>query len=170
MATKPSAKSVVPKPPSQPACITSLKSLRIVIRAAQGHSSWIEKRCGINGAQLWILKELEETPGLRIGEVAEKLAIHQTTTSNLVNGLLKKSYVEKHRLEADQRVVKLMLSKKGAAVLKKAPEAARGLLPEALNKLDRASLTKLEKGLAALVQIIDDVDEEFGLEPLPFTL
>lgn len=150
--------------------VDALKKLRIVIRAAQRHSSWIEKQCGISGAQLWILQELYETPGLRVGEVADKLAIHQTTTSNLLDALVKRGYVIKTRDTDDQRVVKLTLSEEGITLLQRAPTPARGLLPEALRKLDQDSLSGLNKGLQALLDVIEAVDEGYGLQPLPFTM
>lgn len=148
----------------------ALKKLRIVIRAAQRHSTWIEKQCGVSGAQLWVMQELLDTPGLRVGELAEKLAMHQTTTSNLVDALAKKAFVVKERNQQDQRVVTLMLSEEGEAVLKDAPKPARGLLPEALGKLDEHSLLELHNGLQALLDVIDLVDETSGLQPLPFTM
>ena len=86
-----------------------LKKLRIVIRAAQQHSSWIEKQCGVNGAQLWLMQALHETSGLRVGELAKKLAIHQTTTSNLLDDLEKRGYVVKARDPNDQRAVNVCL-------------------------------------------------------------
>lgn len=150
--------------------VDALKKLRIVIRAAQRHSAWIEKQCGVTGAQLWVMQELYETPELRVGEIAEKLAIHQTTTSNLLDTLVKKGYVIKARDPLDQRVVKLVLSDQGAALVQRAPKPARGLLPEALRKLDQDGLTALNKGLQALLDVIDLVDETYGLQPLPFTM
>jgi MarR family transcriptional regulator, organic hydroperoxide resistance regulator len=148
----------------------ALKKLRIVIRAAQRHSNWIEKQCGVSGAQLWVMQELLDKPGMRVGELAQQLAIHQTTTSNLVESLVKKTYVVKTRDQQDQRVVKLMLTEQGEAVLREAPQPARGLLPEALAKLDENGLLELNKGLLALIDVIDSVDETYGLQPLPFTL
>ncbi|MDB5762018.1 MAG: MarR family transcriptional regulator [Herminiimonas sp.] len=147
-----------------------LKKLRIVIRAAQRHSLWIEKQCGVSGAQLWIMQELHETPGLRVGEIATKLAIHQTTTSNLLDALQKRGYVVKERDQKDQRVVKLALSEEGADVLMRAPKPARGLLPEALRQVDKKRLADLDKGLQGLLDSIDVLDEGFGLQPLPFTM
>ena len=60
-----------------------LQKFRIIVRAAQKYSQRVEKSLGVSGAQLWIMKEIERVPGLRVGEVARKLAIHQTTASNL---------------------------------------------------------------------------------------
>ena len=150
--------------------VDALKKMRIVIRAAQRHSAWIEKQSGVTGAQLWVMQELHETAGLRVGEIAEKLAIHQTTASNLLDALVKKGLVIKARDTIDQRVVKLALSEPGKLLIRRAPTPARGLLPEALRKLDQDSLTELNKGLRALLDVIDQVDESNGLQPLPFTM
>lgn len=148
----------------------ALKKLRIVIRAAQRHSNWIEKQCGVTGAQLWVMQELHESPGLRVGDVSQRLAIHQTTTSNLVDSLVKKGYVIKARDAADQRVVKLVLSEMGEAVIHRAPVPARGLLPESLQKLDAKQLRDLNKSLQALLDVIERADESFAMQPLPFTM
>ena len=148
----------------------ALKKMRIVIRAAQRHSNWIEKHCGVTGAQLWVMQELHESPGLRVGDVSQRLAIHQTTTSNLVDALVKKGYVTKARDADDQRVVKLVLSEKGEAVINRAPTPARGLLPESLQKLNAKQLRDLNKGLQALLDVIERADESFALQPLPFTM
>ena len=147
-----------------------LKKLRIIIRAAAQHSSWIDKQCGVNGAQLWIMQELQEAGKLRVGELTAKLAVHQTTTSNLVDSLEKRGLVTKARDPNDQRVVTVMLTEQGTAVLLKAPKPARGLLPEALLQLDQKHLDELESGLQGLLESIETLDEEFGMLPLPFTL
>jgi len=148
----------------------ALKKLRIIVRAAQRHSNWIEKQCGVTGAQLWVLQELHESPGLRVGDIAARLTIHQTTASNLVDALVKKGYVGKARNQADQRVVTLTLSRKGEEVILRAPTPARGLLPDSLQKLDPKRLRDLNKGLQALIEVIEQADEYYALEPLPFTL
>lgn len=150
--------------------VDALKRLRIVIRAAQRHSIWIEKQCGVSGAQLWIMHELYETPGLRVGEIAERLAIHQTTTSNLVDSLRRGGYVVKNRDPHDQRAVRLALSEQGVELLARAPKPARGLLPEALRKLDQDALAQLNQGLQGLLRAMEQVDEAYGLQPLPFTM
>lgn len=147
-----------------------LKKMRIVVRAAQRHSAWVEKQCGVTGAQLWVMKELHDAPGLRVGEVAGRLAIHQTTMSNLLDALVKKGYVKKERDQIDQRVVKLVLSEEGIRIIERAPMPARGLLQEALLKLDQKSLDDLNSGLQALLNVIDRVDEDHALQPMPFMM
>jgi DNA-binding MarR family transcriptional regulator len=147
-----------------------LRKLRIVIRAAQRHSVWIEKQCGLSGAQLWIMQELFEAPGLRVGEIADRLAIHQTTTSNLLRPLEKQGYIVKARDPEDKRAVKLVLSEQGLALLARAPKPARGLLPEALRQSDPGLVARLDEGLEGLLGSMGVVDEAYGLEPLPFNM
>lgn len=155
---------------NQLAHLDTLKKFRIVIRAAQRHSAWVEKQCGVSGAQLWVMQELHEHSGLRVGEIADRLAIHQTTASNLLDSLEKRGYVVKTRDREDQRVVKLALSDQGVELLLRAPAPARGLLPEALQKLDVQNLLKLSEGLQALLTCIAGEDTGHGMQPLPFTL
>jgi DNA-binding MarR family transcriptional regulator len=150
--------------------LDTLSKFRILIRAAQRHSAWIEKQCGVSGAQLWLMEELREFPGLRVGEIATRMAIHQTTVSNLLDVLSKRGLVMKTRDASDQRAVKLVLSEQGVDLLMKAPKPARGLLPESLRKLDADRLQQLNEGLQALLDSMNMLDEGFGAQLLPFTL
>jgi DNA-binding MarR family transcriptional regulator len=147
-----------------------LGKFRILIRAAQRHSAAIQKQCGVSGAQLWMLQELRDAPGLRVGELAARMAIHQTTTSNLLDSLEKGGYVLKSRDESDQRVINLSLTPKGVKLLRNAPQPARGLLPEALAKVSAADRAKLNAGLQALLDVVDNADKAAGEKPLSFTL
>ena len=147
-----------------------LQKFRVIVSAAQKYSQRVEKQLGVTGAQLWIMKEIDVNPGLRVGEVAKKLAIHQTTASNLLDTLEKKEMICKTRLATDQRIVNLTLSDKGQSLLKKAPEPVRGLLPEALSQMNRDDLSRLGESMYVLLKSIAQVDEEFALQPLPFTM
>ncbi len=147
-----------------------LQKFRIIVSAAQKYSQRVEKQLGVTGAQLWIMKEIDVTPGLRVGEVAKKLAIHQTTASNLLDALEKKGMIGKTRQVTDQRIVNLSLTEKGKLLMKKAPEPVRGLLPEALSQMKGDDLLRLGESMDVLLQSIQQVDEEFALQPLPFTM
>lgn len=166
----PQAVAVPEQTPDATARLAILKKLRIIIRTAAQHSSWIDKQCGVNGAQLWIMQELQDSGELRVGEITARLAVHQTTTSNLVDDLDKRGFVTKARSAKDQRVVTVMLTPIGVATLLKAPKPTRGLLPEALLQMKPKSLAALDLSLHNLLAEIETLDEEFGLLPLPFTL
>ncbi|AUM00281.1 MAG TPA: MarR family winged helix-turn-helix transcriptional regulator [Pseudothauera hydrothermalis] len=149
--------------------LSVLQRFRVLIRTAQRHSQWIERQSGVTGAQLWAMQELVEAPGLRVGELANRMALHQSTASNMVDRLETGGLIRKERTSADQRVVRLYLTEKGQELLARAPSPARGVLPEALRKLDEASLQRLQNELDGLLMQIKNMDEGFGMQPLPFT-
>lgn len=148
--------------------LSVLMRFRILIRSAQRHSQWIERRSGVTGAQLWALQELSDEPGLRVGDLAKRMALHQSTASNMVDKLDTQGLLRRERGSPDQRVVRLYLTPEGAALLARAPSPARGVLLEALRVLEPASLGALQAELDVLLKQIREMDEGFGMQPLPF--
>lgn len=153
------------EPPATP--LSVLQRFRMLIRTAQRHSHWIEKRSGVTGAQLWAMQELVERPGLRVGELAKCMALHQSTASNMVDKLETVGHLRKERQSADHRVVRLFLTEAGSALLAAAPTPARGVLPEALRLMDEGALARLQGDLDALLAQIRRIDEGFGMPALP---
>ena len=143
-----------------------LKDLRIVFRAIQSHSRLVEKESGLSSAQLWMLWELFNTPGLKVSELAKILSIHQSTCSNMLDKLEAKKLVFRKRSSDDQRIVQLFLSDAGTTLLAKAPRPAQGALTGALHQLPDTTLTKLETGLSELVALLKKTDQDASMEPM----
>ena len=150
--------------------ISALMKFRMVFNSAKRHYRWIEKECGVNGAHLWALWEIGKARGMRVTELSAALAMHQSTASNLLDKLVKSKLVTRNRLPEDQRVVTLALTPKGAAMLKRAPKPARGILPEALHKLSPATLRKLDESLLALLKCMKASDKSGEATPLALML
>ncbi|MFP5504721.1 MAG: MarR family winged helix-turn-helix transcriptional regulator [Gammaproteobacteria bacterium] len=143
-----------------------VQQLRIVYRAMQEHSRWVEKQCGVTAAQLWALWELAARPGLRVSELSQALSLHQSTTSNLLDKLEKKDLVARRRGGPDQRVVQIDLTATGADIVARAPRPAQGAISAALAHLPEAELAGLERGLAALIGCMEGADPGAALRPL----
>lgn len=167
-----SAATSAPSDSQVPAAVTPLSVLqrfRVLIRTAQRHSQWIERQSGVTGAQLWAMQELADRAGLRVGELANMMALHQSTASNMIDRLETAGLVRKERTSADQRVVRLYLTDKGFDLLAQAPSPARGVLQEALRSLEGEDLSRLQTDLDVLLRQIKAMDDGFGMQPLPFT-
>lgn len=147
-----------------------LKKIRQIVRFAQKHSSSIERQCGVNGAQLWLMAELSDTPYLRVGDLTSRMAVHQSTVSNLVDGLLQKGLIAKVPNQKDRRVTLLVLTPAGNRLLRKAPKPTRGILPHALTSMDAEALTALNQSLQSLIDAAKGIEEGLGLQPLPFNI
>lgn len=169
MTTTKQSKATSPANRSGVSPLTVLQRFRVLIRAAQKHSQWIEKQSGISGAQLWALQELSETQGLRIGELAERMALHQSTASNLLDRLEQMGLVRRDRNHRDQRIVHVSVTPEGLRKLKSAPSPSRGLLPEALRQMDADDLAVLQQQLDRLLGHAKEMDVGFGMLPIPFT-
>jgi DNA-binding MarR family transcriptional regulator len=129
-----------------------LAQFRVVVKSIRSHYQDVERRAGLTGAQLWALSEIAKRPDCQVGQLAQALAIHQSTASNLLRVLAKLGLVTRQRRGKDQRHVQLSPTRKGLQVLKNAPQPLMGVLQQALSNLPGASLDSLHEQLAKLIK------------------
>lgn len=146
-----------------------LQQIRRIVRAAQRHSQLLEKSTGLPGAQLWALQEVVSDPGLRVGELASRMHLHISTTSNLVDKLITGGYLQRARSKRDQRVICLQPTAAAEALIGTATLPTRGLLPEVLSQMPEAELLQIQAALNQLLDRLPDNTPEAGFKPLPFT-
>ena len=128
-----------------------LGKLREVYRTAKLHFGAASKPAGVSGAELWALWELQRHPGLRVSDLAALLSLRQSTVSNLIEGLGQARLVSRKRNDPDGRVVRLYLTRAGHKVVARAPRPARGVLPDALERLSAQDLRRLHAQLDRLL-------------------
>ncbi|HVY05306.1 MAG TPA: MarR family transcriptional regulator [Burkholderiales bacterium] len=131
--------------------IEVLRRFREVFRAAKLHFARVKRTAGVSGAQLWALSEIHARPGIRVTELAQSMSLHQSTVSNLIEKLASSGHVQRLREAGDNRIVRLRLTSAGKKIVVRAPGPARGVLPDALERMDRRSLKQLSTALDALV-------------------
>jgi DNA-binding MarR family transcriptional regulator len=128
-----------------------LQHFRTVVGSARDYDAEVRARTGISGSQLWALSEISGRGGMSVNALAERLALHQTTASNLINALSEKRLVRRLRDESDQRVVRLYATADGMRLLLRAPRPYSGLLLDALRKLRPLELSRLSRSFATLL-------------------
>jgi len=131
-----------------------LRRFRVVFNAVKTHFQQAEKKTGIGGAQLWALSVVRDTPGIGVNDLARAMDIHQSTASNLVKALVTAGLLAAERKGPDLRAVQLRVLPAGTRVLRKTPGPFSGLLPEALAALDPKTLERLDRDLAALIELL----------------
>jgi DNA-binding MarR family transcriptional regulator len=129
----------------------TLQDLRTVVGSARRHDSQIRRATGIAGSQLWALAEVSLAAGITVNVLARRLALHQTTASNLVNALVARGLVRRSRDRRDQRVVHLRVTASGTRLLARAPGPHSGPLVDALRRLAVGDLDALARSLATLL-------------------
>lgn len=142
-----------------------LRRFRLVFNAVKTHFQQVEKVAGIGGAQLWALSIVADHAGLGVTELARAMDVHQSTASNLVRSLAGHDYIRAERGAADRRAVQLHLRPAGRRVLQHAPAPLTGVLPQALDSLDEATLDRLDHDLARLIGVLE-TDHDAARRPL----
>jgi MarR family transcriptional regulator, organic hydroperoxide resistance regulator len=143
-----------------------LKKFRIIYGAVRQHFREVEDICGISGSQLWVLREVANTPGAGVTELAARLSIHQTTCSQLVEKLCGRGLLRKERSKEDQRRVGLNLTDAAGELLSRAPNPAEGVLPKALTSMHVEALLVLDRSLGEVIERLNHVDAAFSDRPL----
>jgi DNA-binding MarR family transcriptional regulator len=128
-----------------------LRRFRLVFNAIKTHFRSVERKAGISGAQVWALSVVRERPGIGVGDLAREMDVHQSTASNLLRALTEAGLVVADRGAADRRAVQLKITPAGLRVLKKVPGPFSGILPDALQRMDAATLARLERDLGKLI-------------------
>lgn len=153
-------------PSKQQLSLEVLKKFRVIYGSVRQHFREIEQACGVSGSQLWILKEIGDTPEIGVSELANRLSIHQSTCSQLVEKLVGAQLVIKQRSTVDQRRVGLRLTPAAVKLLRKAPAPTEGVLPEAIASLSMDSVRSLDASLEKLILKLQESDANLGEEPL----
>jgi MarR family transcriptional regulator, organic hydroperoxide resistance regulator len=111
----------------------------------------------LGSALVWALAEIEEQPGLRVGDLAERMRIHSSTASNLCTRLRNDGFVRTSSAAADGRALCIYLTAQGRATLRKAPRPQRGVLKVALSRMTAAECRVLVAALSPLLRELGSV-------------
>lgn len=146
--------------------LQTLKKFRIIYGSVRQHFREIEQTCGVTGSQLWLMQEIANTAGIGISELAERLSIHQSTCSQLVEKLVTRKLITKERSKEDQRRVGLRLTEQAAAIIRGAPGPADGVLPGALRGLSAEAIHALDVSLENVIRQLKITDDKLAEKPL----
>jgi DNA-binding MarR family transcriptional regulator len=139
---------------------------RVVFKSIRQHYRIVERKTGISGAQLWALAQIADNPGIRVGDLAHALAIHQSTASNLLRDLEASALLARKKVREDKRSVRLYVTPGGVAVLKRAPRPLIGVLQQALSDLPSGNLDAMHRQLEALTGLMNTGDSGARSTPL----
>jgi len=132
-----------------------MQSLRRIIKAIQDYSQEVSNKFGVTGPQLWALKTVSQSGKLSLGELSERMYLHPSTITGVVDRLEKKGYVVRGRGEEDRRVIKVQLTTEGKRLVRKAPNPVQGKMIYGLRGLRREKLNLICDSVQKLVEIME---------------
>ena len=143
----------------------ALNELRRLVQGLRTSSHAVERSLGISGAQLFVLRELSAEPGVSIRRVSERTLTDPSSVSTVVSRLVERGLVTRTRQAADARASCLAVSRKGKALLARAPEPYQGRVIAALRALPPSRLHEFR---LALGEVVDALELERSEAPLFF--
>lgn len=123
-----------------------LNRVRQLVRTLRSFEKQAQSRFGFGAAQMFILHVLQHEENLSLNELADRTATDQSSASLAVGKLVSDGYIRRTPGEEDRRQVRLSLTAKGRALVRKAPPAAQERMMEsvrAMRPTDRAQLMAL---------------------------
>ncbi len=140
---------------ARPDALAALQKLREIIRSAHEPVHFGAEATGISASQAWALAEIARTPGLIVSELGKTMAIHPSTTSNMLDKMQKRGLIRRERIDADHRVVHLFVTPVGERLLTQLPGPVTGLLPDALAQLDDRQIDQVNAALSLILEKMD---------------
>jgi DNA-binding MarR family transcriptional regulator len=135
-----------------------VNSVRLLQSVGQRQSGEFVRKYRVTGQQLGALRIVTLSPRISLGELSERMFLHISSVSGIVDRLEKRGYVTRERCVEDRRVVHLTVTVEGRGVIRKTPLAGMGLLFHTIDRLPPDQLRDILKGLKLLLKVmkIDD--------------
>jgi len=134
-----------------------LRSIRRIIRRVSQYSHDLSHQVDLTVPQLLCLKAVAESEVEKttVGMVSEKVSLSPATVSRIIDRLVRKGLVERHRWETDRRKVFLNLTAAGIERYQTLPTPLDEKFLERLNGLPDAERRELLEALSRIVSLMD---------------
>jgi DNA-binding MarR family transcriptional regulator len=137
-----------------------INSIRGINNAIQRQSKKLEKSFHITGPQLGILRTISRYPEISLRDLSDKMYLHVSTVSGIVDRLEAAAYLRRIRDTRDRRVVNISLTDKGKKVIREAPLSGFGNMFIGLQKLPSSQMRQIAKAMKMLTKLMKIEDND----------
>ncbi len=105
---------------------------------------WVSLDLTLSKTEVFCLLWMERNTDITMTKIADLLDIPMSTTTGVVNRLVKKGYIERYRDENDRRIVLIRLTENGVMLVQEVKQNAAhyfSLVTEALSEEEKSILT-----------------------------
>lgn len=142
-----------------------LNRIRQLVRVLRTFDKQAQARYGFGAAQLFILHVLHTEGELSLNELADRTATDQSSASLAVGKLVNEGWVSRNTSAVDRRQVRLALTSKARAIVRKAPPAAQERIMESVREMPPTERTQL---MALLDKLLAGMSGEEVASPMLF--
>lgn len=143
-----------------------LADLRRIIRAVNLEGKRVEKAYGVSIPQYLCLRYLNEAPHYTasLKELREALQLNPSTITGIVQRLERGGYAARLPKQKDRRKSLIILTEKGAAVVRENPQILHRKLLLRLQQLDDTEYSRLQEAFKEIISFLDV--EEMDAAPI----
>lgn len=127
----------------------AMDALRSIVRAIGALSRTSTTSNGVSGAQLFAMRQIAETPGLSLNDLAARTLAKQSSVSELASRLEERGFIKRAPSESDGRQLELTLTSKGRRAIADSRTTAQERLISGLERLPKAKRIDLAESLEA---------------------
>ena len=136
-----------------------LTALRRIIRATDLHSKQLAREVGLTTPQVVVLQAVRDLGEVTSGQLSRRVSLSQGTVTTILDRLETRGLVERYRSAADRRIVHSRLTRRGRAVLRRAPPLLHERFTEAFRRLSPVRQSRI-------LTTLDEVAEMMGAAEL----
>lgn len=136
-----------------------LNRVRQLVRVLRAFDKQAQTRFGLGAAQMFILHVLQHHDELSMNELADRTATDQSSVSLAAGKLVTEGYVRRDVSEEDRRQVRLSLTAKGRALVKRSPPAAQERIMDSVEAMPPGERAQLMALLDKLMAGMTDADD-----------
>ena len=141
-------------PIESPRAEEAVRRLLSIHRHLRQTAKQVSSELGISGRELSALRFLHEAGPRSVGQIRARLYLADSTTSELLDGLVAKGLVTRARSTSDNRVAMVALEPPGAALVARAPLAGISLLRHRLRSEPQEKVERLGEALEYLAGLV----------------
>jgi len=149
------APALPPRTGRQEALSESVEMLHQIFQAVDLFSRQALRDFGVSGPQIWALRAIDEGDGISMGDLAQRMHLHMSTVTGIIDRLESGRLVTRERSAGDARVMELRLTLKGRGLLAKAPEPPRSKAARGLQRLSPKDLDRVHSALLLIARAMD---------------
>jgi DNA-binding MarR family transcriptional regulator len=131
-----------------------VKSIRLIKDVHRRYSGELMKKYRMTGQQAGALSIVAQEPGISLGELGERMYLHISTCSGIVDRLERKGYVTRRRGPEDRRVVRLVITPRGRQLIRRMPVSGFGMLMKEIHSLPARDTHKVCEAMKILMRIM----------------
>ncbi len=125
----------------------AISTVRRLVRSLRLATADVQRRTGISGAQLFVLRALVDRPGQSMNDLLASTLTTQSTVSGVVARLVERGLVIRDAAADDRRRSILTPTAAGRALVRAAPPSIQADLVAALQRIPTATRRALADGL-----------------------